>query len=67
MHLNCCIHWIGRLYISICEYESTQNHISKRGSPYLRRAIFQAAFVASNNDPVFLAYYKKKAFRRKTS
>lgn len=42
------------------EYESTRNHMSKRGSPYLRRAIFQAAFVASNNDPVFSAYYQKK-------
>ena len=41
------------------EYESTRNHMSKRGSPYLRKAIFQTAFVASNNNPVFLAYYQK--------
>ena len=47
------------------EYESTRNHMSKRGSPYLRRAIFQAAFVASNNDPVFSAYYQKKRLEGK--
>ena len=34
--------------------------MSKRGSPYLRKALFQAALVASNNDPVFKAYYQKK-------
>lgn len=42
------------------EYESTHNHMSKRGSPYLRKALFRAAFVASNTDPVFKAYYQKK-------
>lgn len=47
------------------EYESTRNHMSKRCSPYLRKAIFQAAFVASNNDPVFLAYYQKKRLEGK--
>lgn len=40
--------------------ESTDEKISKRGSPYLRHAIYQAAFVASNNDPVMRAYYQKK-------
>ena len=34
--------------------------MSKRGSPYLRRALFQAALVASTRDPVFKAYYQKK-------
>ena len=34
--------------------------MSKRGSVYLRKALFQAALVASNNDPVFKAYYQKK-------
>jgi len=34
--------------------------MSKRGSAYLRKALFQAALVASNNDPVFKAYYQKK-------
>jgi len=34
--------------------------MSKRGSPYLRKALFQAALVASSHDPVFKAYYQKK-------
>jgi transposase len=42
------------------EYECANNHMSKRGSPYLRKALFRAAFVASNCDPVFKAYYQKK-------
>lgn len=42
------------------EYEATHNVMSKRGSPYLRKALFSAAFVASFNDPVFSAYYQKK-------
>ena len=32
----------------------------RRGSPYLRHAIYQAAFIASNNDPVMHEYYVKK-------
>mgnify|MGYP003571316963 CR=1 FL=1 len=31
-----------------------------RGSPYLRTALFRAALVASNTDPVFQAFYQKK-------
>lgn len=42
------------------EYESTSNKMSKRGSPYLRKALFQAAFVAAFHDPVFSAYYQQK-------
>lgn len=42
------------------EYQSTNNKMSKRGSPYLRKALFQAALVAAFNDPVFSAFYKKK-------
>lgn len=45
------------------EFESTQNKMSKRGSPYLRRALFQAALVAcvgKNPDPVLSAFYQKK-------
>jgi transposase len=34
--------------------------MSKRGSGYLRKALFQSALVASNHDPVFKAYYQKK-------
>ena len=36
-------------------------HMSKRGSPYLRRAIWQASAVAVQHDPMFRAYYEKKA------
>ena len=39
--------------------------MSKRGSPYLRKALFRAAFVASNNDPVFKTYYQKKRMEGK--
>lgn len=42
------------------EFEGTHNIMSKRGSPYLRKALFQSALVASNNDPVLKAYYQKK-------
>ncbi len=47
------------------EYECINNHMSKRGSPYLRKALFRAAFVASNADPVFKAYYQKKRMEGK--
>ena len=40
--------------------KSTDEKTSKRGSPYLRHAIYQAAFIASNNDPVMHNYYVKK-------
>jgi len=36
-------------------------HMSKRGSPYLRRAIWRASTVAVQHDPMFRAYYEKKA------
>lgn len=42
------------------EYESTYNHMSKRGSPYLRRALFQSALRAEFCNPVFSDYYQKK-------
>lgn len=41
-------------------FKGTQNHISKRGSPYLRRAIWTAAGVAAIHDPVLSEYYQKK-------
>ena len=41
-------------------FTGTKNHMSKRGSRYLRRAIWCAAVVASFHDPVFSAYYLKK-------
>lgn len=42
------------------EFEGTHNVMSKRGSPYLRKALFSAALVASRHDPVFKAFYEKK-------
>ena len=45
------------------EFEGSQNRMSKRGSPYLRRALFQAALVAcvgKKPDPVLSAFYQKK-------
>jgi transposase len=46
-------------------YQSTNNKMSKRGSPYLRKALFQAALVASNCDPTFKAFYEKKRMEGK--
>lgn len=40
--------------------KSSNEKTSKRGSPYLRHALFPAAMVASNNDPVMHDYYIKK-------
>jgi transposase len=42
------------------ENTGRHNKMSKRGSPYLRKALFQAALVASNCDPVFASFYEKK-------
>jgi len=45
------------------EFEGTNNRMSKRGSPYLRRALFQASLIAAagkNPDPVLRAFYLKK-------
>lgn len=42
------------------EYQSTNNKISIRGSPYLRKVLFQASLVAAFYDPVFSAFYQKK-------
>ena len=42
------------------EFSSTHNHTSKRGSPYLRHAIFLAATTCSFHNSPLNAYYKKK-------
>lgn len=42
------------------EFNSTHNHMSKRGSPYLRHAIFLAATTCTFHDRPLHAYYKKK-------
>lgn len=42
------------------EFNSTHNHMSKHGSPYLRHAIFLAATTCSFHNSPLNAYYKKK-------
>lgn len=42
------------------EFEGTKNHMSKRGSPYLRRAVWLAAMTAAFHDPVMSEFYQKK-------
>lgn len=41
-------------------YAGTHNRLSKRGSPYLRRAIWMAAVVAARHAPILCAFYEKK-------
>jgi transposase len=42
------------------EFVGTHNHMSKRGSPYLRRAIWQASTAAATFDPHMKAFFQKK-------
>jgi transposase len=42
------------------QFMGNQNHMSKRGSPYLRRAIWLAATAAILHDPALRAFYDKK-------
>lgn len=42
------------------EFTGTENLMSKRGSPFLRRALFLAAFIAENNDETLKNFYQKK-------
>jgi transposase len=42
------------------EFIGTKNHLSKRGSRYMRWALWMAADRARMFDPVFAAYYAKK-------
>lgn len=41
-------------------FTGNNNRMSKKGSPYLRRAVWMAAVKAAQHDPVFKAYYEKK-------
>jgi transposase len=40
--------------------KSSNEKTSKRGSPYLRHALYTAAMVAANNNPIMHDYYIKK-------
>ena len=42
------------------QFEGAQRHMSKRGSAYLRTALWQAAQMATVHDEEFKAYYRKK-------
>jgi transposase len=46
-------------------FQGTQMHMSKRGSPYLRRALYTAAGVAAFHDPELSAYYQRLRQRGK--
>jgi transposase len=46
-------------------FVGTDNKISKRGSPYLRRAVYIAANIAKIYDPVFKEHYERLIARGK--
>lgn len=41
------------------DFTGSKTRLSKRGSPYLRRAIWQSAFVASFRDPALSLHYQR--------
>jgi len=43
------------------DFVGVKNHMSKRGTPYLRRALWLASTTAAHFDPMFKAYYEKKS------
>jgi len=42
------------------QFQASEAHMSKRGSPYLRHALWLAASVAIHHDPQLQAYYQRK-------
>ena len=42
------------------QFRAASTRMSKRGSPYLRHALWQAAFAASRFDPQLRDYYRRK-------
>lgn len=48
------------------DFTGTKNKLSKRGSPYLRHAIWQADFIAAFKDPTLSLYYQKLRNRGKS-
>lgn len=48
------------------EFNSSRNKISKRGSPYLRRALWMAAFMSLQCDPALYDYYSRLRARGKS-
>lgn len=49
------------------EFIGNHNHMSKRGSPYLRRAIWLAANVAKIHNPILKDFYSQKLAQGKHS
>jgi transposase len=47
------------------QFGATRTRMSKRGSPYLRRALWLAASVARQHDPELKNYYQKKKLEGK--
>jgi len=47
------------------QFEGTKNSISKRGSPHLRRVLWQTAMIASFRDPALSLYYQSLMARGK--
>lgn len=47
------------------QFQASHSHISKRGSTYLRRALWLAASVARRYDPDLKALYERKRLQRK--
>ena len=46
-------------------FTATRNHMSKRGSPYLRRALWQASTIAVMHDPNLKTFFQKKRMEGK--
>ena len=42
------------------QFQASEAHMSKRGSPYLRHALWLAATVAVHHDPELQAFYEAK-------
>lgn len=42
------------------QFTASETHMSKRGSPYLRQALWQAAIVAAQHDPELRTYLERR-------
>jgi transposase len=47
------------------QFQASQAHMSKRGSPYLRHALWQAASMAIQHDPELRTYYQERRAKGK--
>jgi len=58
---------IDPLVKQACGFTGSQNRMSKRGSPYLRRALWLAATVAYRHDPTLAAFLPEITLRQASS